>query len=591
MSEVAAHRGGLRLWGRIPQSYRLPLGVYAVTQAILFVWWLAFFPGLTSYDSVAYVWQATTSNWMTNHSVLYTSLVWVSLQLSGGLGLLSLAQTVALAAGVAYAVTGLRALGAPSRWLAVAAVVVAALPPLGTFIVFIWKDVAFVICQVYLLGTLARLVVARRTPRPGTWYADRRLVGLLVALFVEYALLGLFRQNGFLVVLVAAVMTALLLAGIRTILLAVGGAAIVLSFVMNLWVYPALGATPAKSDLLLNQSFADIAVAYHDRPGDFTARDKDVMARVAPLQFWSDSANCYAADPTTNARPWNRAAANANARELFDLWIRLLKRMPDEIIDARFCRGSIAWKIDRGPDRWGTVLTPLEGSRNLHGFGSRMKDNPWSAAIYLNPPIGALHEAGALLRKASDADTLKPIMWRGATWSYIGYAALFVFARRRRERAVWVLGAVALSNQLVVLVNIPSQLVRYMLGPMYVGILLLPLFAKDRAPVGAGPGEAGATVRAVDAGPPADQARPTEPAPARAVEPEAGGVAGPETAGEPAVFGPAPSGLAGTARPRSDDGGADGHDMGWPARHDNGGVAGRGGFAVDGTPQGGRPGD
>jgi hypothetical protein len=492
MALAAAIRGRRRPWERIPESRRLPLGVYAAAQLILFAWWLAFVPGLTSYDSVAYVWQATTGNWMTNHSVLYTALVWLSLRAGGSLAPLSLAQTVALAAGLAYAVAGLRGLGVPGRALAAAAIAVPLLPPIGSFTVFIWKDVPFVIVQVFLLGTLARLVAVRRTPGPRRWYADRRLVGLFAALLVEYTLMGLFRQNGFLIVLVAAAVTAAFLAGIRTILLAIGAAATVLTLVMNLWIYPALGTEPAKSDLVLGPAYADIAVAYADRPDEFTTEDKAVMARVAPLEFWARSANCYTSDTTTGQRQFDRSAAADNAGELFALWVRLVARMPDEIIDARLCRGSIAWKIGAGPERIGTVLTPLEGSRRLFGFGSRMDGNPYTSAIYLDPPLGGLHDAAAWLRRASDAQTLKPIMWRGATWCYVGYAAILVFARRRRGWAAVSLAAVSLSNQFVVLIDNPSQLVRYMLGPLVVGILLVPLLFAQSLGRGAGAAPAGA---------------------------------------------------------------------------------------------------
>jgi hypothetical protein len=471
---------GHRAWRRVPAGLRLPLLVYLVTQLVYLCWWVAFYPGLTSYDSVAYVWQVTTDNWSTNHSVLYSALVWVSLQVTGGLSLLTLAQTVAMAAGIAYAVAGLRALGVPGRWLAAAAVAVAALPPIGTFVVFVWKDVAFVIAQVFLLGTLARIVVTRRQVPAGRWMRDRRMRYLLLLVFAEFLLLALFRQNGQLMVLVSAAVAALVIAGGRFWLATAGITAALASVAFNLWIYPALGAEPAKSDLLLGPAYADIAVAYHNRPDEFTAADRAVMARVAPLSVWSDSANCYTSDTTTTAEGFSREAAEENDAELFALWVRLVKRMPDEIIEARMCRGSIAWDISAGPDGIGTVLTPYEGSRNLHEFGSRMDGNPYRSAIYSAPLSDAAHEVGVWLRKASDADQFKWILWRGATWCYLGYAAVVLFALRRREAAMLALVGVALANQLVVLVNNPAQLVRYMMGPIFLGILLLPLMFAGR---------------------------------------------------------------------------------------------------------------
>jgi hypothetical protein len=477
-----ARRGRLRrLVEWIPPHRRLPYGVYAATQAVLLIWWLAFFPGLTSYDSVAYVWQATTDNWMTNHSIIYTSLVWLSIQAVGGLWLLTLAQIVAAAIGLAYAVAGLRALGVPGKWLAIAAVIVPFVPSLGTFLIFVWKDVPFVILQLFMLGTLARVVVRLREPAERRWYRDPVMRGLLLWLFVESLLMALFRQNGFLMVVVGGLVAALVLAGVRLWMIGIGMASAALSLLLNLVVFPAMGAEPAKTDLVLGPAYADIAVVYHDRPEVFTALDREVMSRVAPLSFWSDSANCWTSDTTTNSREFDRDAAQANDAELFALWVRLLKRVPNELLDTRFCRGSIAWKIGAGPERIGTVLTPLTGSRNLYGFGNRMAGNPYRSAIYLDPPVPVLHEAAQWVRKASDLDTFKPLLWRGATWCYIGYLAIALFALRRRELTVLALAAVSLSNQLPVLANNPSQLVRYMMGPMYVGILLLPLlFVKDR---------------------------------------------------------------------------------------------------------------
>jgi hypothetical protein len=85
------------------------------------------------------------------------------------------------------------------------------------------------------------------------------------------------------------------------------------------------------------------------------------------------------------------------------------------------------------------------------------------------------------LRKLSDTRQIEWLAWRGATWSYLAYLSLILYARRRRDLAVLGLGAVILANQLNVTLNNPGQLVRYMAGPLILGVLLLPLaFARAR---------------------------------------------------------------------------------------------------------------
>lgn len=461
-------------WGRVPRHLRMPLVVYVVTQLGFLFWWVALYPGLFTFDSVTYMWQVTTSNWTTTHSILYDALLWLSLQASGGVELLTLAQTVAVAAAITYAAMGIRALGVPGRWLAVAAAVLPLMPSLGVFVVLVSKDVPFVLSQIMLLGTLARVVVARRRTPAGPLIRDRAMRRLLWLLFAEFLGLALFRQNGFLVVLVAAVVAAVALVGLRRWLLLVGAAAVAVSILLNLAIFPAIGVKQAGSELLLGPAYADLAVMYHDRPASFTAKDKELMSRLAPLSVWSANATCWSSDPTTNTLDLKAAAANSSA--LFDLWVRAIKRDPDKFIDTRMCRGSIAWSVVTGPPNAGTLRVPINGKSALNGWKARLApDNPYRSSIRLAPLSHSAYRLAVFLRKASGSLTLTPILWRGALWCYILYVAVLLFARRRADWSMLALTSMAVANQLVVMTNNPGQLTRYMMGPIFAGILLLPL--------------------------------------------------------------------------------------------------------------------
>jgi hypothetical protein len=458
---------------RVARPSRLGAVTYGVTQSVLLLWWLAFYPGLMSYDTVTYVWQVSTGNWSSNHSVLYDAAVWLSLQITGELFLLTLAQTIAAAAGVAYVVTGLRRLGPSARWLLVAATLLVCLPAAGTFMSYVSKDVAFVITQVWLLGTITRVVAIRRE-RPGSPVVLHRL---LWALFAELTLLGLFRQNGFLVVVVTAALAAVALPGLRGRLAAIGGGAVITCLFANLVFYPALGVRSPGSELLLGTAYGDLAVAYHEHPGIFTASDRAVMAKVAPLDYWSSSANCYTSDTTvTGQLPFSLAAAREHQSELAALWLRVVKRRPDVVMQTRLCRGSIAWNPFPGPAHGWTVKPQITGVAVLFNFSPEaLAASPYAGAIRSAPPIHKLHRAAVWARRLSDTRSFEWFAWRGATWCYIAYLAAFLWGRRRRELGALALVAVVVANQLTVLINNPNQLVRYMMGPLVLGILLLPL--------------------------------------------------------------------------------------------------------------------
>jgi hypothetical protein len=63
---------------------------------------------------------------------------------------------------------------------------VAALPPTGSFVIFVWKDVPFTICAYLVVPTLAHLLSLRG--RPG-WQYHRRVRRLIAVLGLE--LLGM----------------------------------------------------------------------------------------------------------------------------------------------------------------------------------------------------------------------------------------------------------------------------------------------------------------------------------------------------------------------------------------------------------------
>ncbi len=458
---------GWRLPAVTGRFTKLGLVTFGVTQLVLLFWWVAFFPGLMSYDSVTYIWQVTTSNWSTSHSIVYNGVLWLSLQLTGQVALLTFLQTVVMAGGLAYTVTGLRRLGVPGRWLGIAAVAAVCLPALGTFTVYVSKDVAFVLCELWLLGTVARILANRPAP-------PKRL---LWTLFAELALISVFRPNGFVVIALTVAGVAVVLVGLRWRLAACGAAAIAFGFLATNVVFPAMGVQRAGSELVLGPAYADLAVAYRTRPSIFHDSDKVLLATVAPLSYWRSTANCYNADDTVafNRPQFSIDAARAHQQELFDLWLRVVERAPDVVLQARICRGNIAWNPLPGPPQGWTVKIPIAGVGDYFDFPkAQIAQSPDIGAIRLAPLSRTANKLAVFARRVSDTPSFEWFAWRGATWAYLAYFAVGLFARRRRQWAPLALVAVIAATQITVAVNNPGQLVRYMAGPLLLGILLLP---------------------------------------------------------------------------------------------------------------------
>ncbi|MFJ1731990.1 DUF6020 family protein [Streptomyces sp. NPDC088254] len=465
---------------RIPPARRLPLAVYGTTQVIFLIWWAAFYPGGMSYDSIAYVWHVTTGHWMSNHSVAYDALVWLSLNTTGDLALLTFAQSVAMASALAYVAVTLRKFGVPGKWSAAATVACAAVPSIGSFVIFVWKDVPFVIGSVLAFGAAGRLVVRRM--RGVDSARDKAFRNEIAVLFAGFLCMGLFRNNGLLVAVIAAPVLLLVLPRMRKALLVATVVPALIAGLLQTVIYPAIGVITPTKDQVYAMNYADIAVVYGKAPKTFSKADTELMSKVAPLSHWGGkAANCYNADWAMRP-PMNRKKADELNSQLLDLWMRVLKRTPDQMIAARLCRSHIAWSPFPGPvDMMGhTLISPPSVPKNLFGWADwneEIRDSSYRPVLKIRPLNDQLHDVAFFVWKASKTPQLQWLLFRGGTWCYVAYAVLLTFSRRHRSWAPVGLMSVTLALQLTVVAANPAPLARYMFAPMFLGILTLPLLA------------------------------------------------------------------------------------------------------------------
>lgn len=481
MPTVSSMRTSLHeRWERIPPKRRMPLTVYAVTQFVFLLWWAAFYPGGMSYDSISYVWHVTTGHWMSNHSVAYDGLVWLSIKLTGDLALLTFGQSVGMAAALAYVAVTLRHFGVPGKWSALAAIACAVLPSIGTFTIFVWKDVPFVIGALLAFGAAGRLTVRRMRERQAVH--DKVFRNQVIVLFAGFLMMGLFRNNGLLVAVIACPVLLLVLPRMRRAILVATVVPTVISAALQLVIYPALGVQTPTKDQVYALNYADIAVVYGKAPWTFTAADKKLMAEVAPLSHWGGrAANCWNADWAMR-KPMNRAKAAELNTELLDLWGRVLKRTPDQMIGARLCRSQIAWGIFPGPASMdgNTLISVPSVPKNLYGWADwnpEMANSPYRDKLKIRPLSDTLHDAAYFTWKASKTPQLQWILFRGAFWCYAAYAVFYVFSRRNRSWAPIGILSIPLALQLTVVAANPAPLARYMFAPMFLGIMTIPLLA------------------------------------------------------------------------------------------------------------------
>ena len=497
-AQPAAVRALTSRWGRMSAQRRLGLSVLLLCQAVLLVHWAAFWPGLYSPDSFTYVWQVSTGNWVSDHSIAYDSLVWLSLQCTGNLAPLTLLQTIVASLFLADTAVSLHRIGVRGRWTVLAAVIAVAIPSTGTFLVFVWKDVPYVLFSLLVFSGCVRVAafaagrtrakgvpIDRVQARAAVWRLTAGFVGVLV-----------FRNNGYPAVIVIALGLLLLIPGIGRRILLIGVGTTVGALLLTLFAYPALGVKLPHEDAVIALNVADIAVAYKDSPESFTPADLKVMEAVAPLSHWSGrAANCWDAD-WAMASPMNRPAVTAHSSDLLSLWTRVLLRTPMDVVDARLCRSQIAWGVTSGPTRlqgqtsikipWVTpsMMRWTYDHSNWSYHGTNIKQSPYWRTLEKQRPLWGLNRLNDWERNYSVSSTtgwVGDVVWRGAVWAYVCYALVLRLAWVRRRRVWLALLLPTLGLQLTVMAANPAQVWRYMAGPLLIGLMSLPLATVTRS--------------------------------------------------------------------------------------------------------------
>jgi hypothetical protein len=439
---------------------------FLAIQAVLVCWWAAYHPGLFSRDSVLYLHHTMVGPWVSDHSVVYDGLVWLSMRVTGDLGLVTLLQTTAMAAVLTYLAAALKALGAPRRTTTAVALLMPFLPPVGAFSVALWKDVPFTLCAVAIAASCAGMAAARTV-------TTARLVGLGVLMTA----LGLFRANGFLVVAIAVAVLVMVVRVGRVRLAVTGVVAAAVPLLLSNVVLPNFGIMAPSRTYVYHTAFADLAVLYRGHPELFSYRDRVLLASVAPPSRWQEGGSCHTVNPLIWRRGFDWGRADAHAGELLELWQRLLLERPLLVAQIRLCRGAIAWQIFQ--DEWAVGGQTYHFSRRPDATTyigpGRVPDFPERWVFSLRPKSPELHQVADAWLVASTEPAYDWLLWRGALWSYLSYLTVALAMMAQRDRWVLAVAAVVFGQQLAVLANISAQDFRYMAAPIFIGMLLLPL--------------------------------------------------------------------------------------------------------------------
>ena len=295
----------------------------AVLWIPLFLWFLGNRPGFMTFDSLDVWRQVVTNDWEDTHPIAYVFAMWLSRSLIGSPSLLTVAQTLYMAAALALLARSLIRAGSHRVVTYVVVGIVAWLPQTGGFTIMLWKDIPY---SAALICVAARVVdvFAFRLYEQGD-LLPRRLLG---SLYLHVFAAVLLRQNGIFFAAFLGGFLLLVRTGRRRGIGALTAAVCCTFVVLKLVVFPGLGVERTPAEINIAGFVHDIDAVLNERPELLTPKDLALLETALPLTAWRQSYYCYAIIPWYLHREIRLTAFREHKDEFVALWRRVLVDAP-----------------------------------------------------------------------------------------------------------------------------------------------------------------------------------------------------------------------------------------------------------------------
>jgi hypothetical protein len=438
------------------------ISLYLLPLLVGLVYWLAFFPGVLTYDSVSQWDQLSKLQINDWHPAIHTILMWLLTRLWYSPAVVSLFQVLFASLILGYGLNSLhKASQLPSLLFIVLGTMISATPLVGVVNVTLWKDVIY-----GFLVLLLTVIIFNIVASSGNWIT--RPVNYVV-FGGTLALICLFRYNGFPVAIASLVFLFILFRGhIRQLaystLIALGIVVLVLGPLYSAF----------KVDRSVRQSYGfpliNPVVAYvsaNKDLGSLSQAEQHYLDLIYPLDKpWTYS--CYDATvffyQDTNLYPVIQQPFT-----MVRIFSKLAEADPAIAIKHFLCQSSFVWQPNQ--PRGVYLETILFDSYDLNLTPAWTK---YQGVVTQRPLLPQIHQLVERLVKAEWYRDIYMLLWRPALYMYAFLAGLILLSVRTR-RSMWLLLAVPMVSQsIVIMLTTQLQALRYQY-PVYLISMLFTI--------------------------------------------------------------------------------------------------------------------
>jgi hypothetical protein len=437
-------------WASMPNRATVIGGLGVVP---MLVWWLGWFPGFLSNDSIDQLGQVARFDFTNIHPISHTFSLWLVTRVWDNPGAVTLVQVLLLSGVVAYTARRLTQVGVPWWLSGSTAVAVGAVPMVAATVVTIWKDVPFSIAMLWAFAEL--LVMAR--DRQHFWGG---LTGPL-RLGTALGLMWVLRANGSITVVIVVVALAIAFHAWWRSLLATVSITVGIAFALPAWLLAVLPSTPTAIEPA-EVFMPDVASVVVHHPGWFDAGDLQLIEAIGPLSVWTGKYDCDDSTPLLFDPAFHTSVARTDPWAYRGLVARAVLGNLPTVAGHRWCAANyLVWPIQ-------------PASAFLHRPPFEIPPN--TLGIARAPISDRAYDVTLAQYRWIERDGLIWLTWRPALVILIGIATYIAIAFRAPLRPLLWAGAPAAAHLANVALTTPAQEFRYAFGIYLVMLMSIPLW-------------------------------------------------------------------------------------------------------------------
>lgn len=419
-------------------------------------YWLAFYPGLMSGDSIDQWRQIQTLELYDAHPVFHTLTNWLLTRVWNSPAILSLSQITFFSIVLSKSLILLeKDFKVKQTVTFILCLFFSLLPVHGMLVNTIWKDIPYSVTLLLLTYILMKIYITK-----GSWLESRKhQISLIIIILIT----ALFRHNGIIPAFGTCIALFIYYKPQWRHILKISLSAVLLFLFIKVFLYSFLNIAPTPKVLSLSIPIHQVGAVIHSGA---TLSDKEarVINQLMPVENWAENYQAYTVDtliynPKFDIHIFDERPLTG---EFLKVWFSLALKHPVVVIKDWAYMTSIIWEMKE----------PLN-SRNYYVETDIVKTGSEILDRYQLHSMSKLPSLKNTLLKIVNTSldvNLSWILYRPAVYFFALLLALYLLLKKYSFR-ITILTLPLLLNTASLVIAIPAQQLRY----VYSALIIIPI--------------------------------------------------------------------------------------------------------------------